>query len=58
LVNRADVADIKTATGKNTHLDPVHDRARKPHPEACARVLPVMIDDDCVVSQQRLTAFH
>jgi hypothetical protein len=43
LAKRFDVAAVETARAKNTHVDPARSRARKPHPEAWARVLPVII---------------
>jgi hypothetical protein len=58
LVHRAQLEAINTARAKNTHVDPVHDGARKPDPHACTLVLPFLIDNDCVVSQQRPTTLH
>jgi hypothetical protein len=39
-------------------VDSVHNRVRKPDPEASTGVLLVMIENDCVISEQGLTTVH
>ncbi len=50
----------REARGRHHDCDGCCSCKRRVHSQSarCARVLPVMIDADCVVSQQRLTAFH